>query len=61
MSWSDRLEKWRTDHALWFEKYRWIRNKMVDIGEGNMWLYVPGINKLFSDPIHCEWALSDQD
>ncbi|MDO5319340.1 MAG: hypothetical protein Q4G65_11985 [bacterium] len=50
-----------TGRALWFEKYRWVRNKMADVGEGDMRLYVPGINRLFSVPIHCEWALNDQD
>jgi len=43
----------------WFAKYRWMRNRMAEFGEGDMRLYVKGVNKLWSTPIHCQWALSD--
>ena len=43
----------------WFARYRWIRNRMAELGEGDMRLYVKGVNKLWSTPIHCQWALSD--
>ena len=43
----------------WFAKYRWTRNRMAALGEGDMRLYVKGCNRLFGTPIHCQWALSD--
>lgn len=44
---------------LWFAEYRWLRNRMASIGEGDMRLYVKGVNQLWGAPIHCEWAISD--
>ena len=43
----------------WFAEYRWIRNRMAEIGEGDMRLYVKGDNHIWGAPIHCEWAISD--
>lgn len=44
---------------LWFAEYRWIRNRMAVIGEGDMRLYVKGDNHIWGTPIHCEWAMAD--
>lgn len=59
----DDVASWfrESGQTSWFEKYRWVRNQMADLGEGDMRLYVPDINSLFSVPIHCEWALQDRD
>ena len=43
----------------WFDEYRWIRNRMAEIGEGDMRLYVKGDNHIWGAPIQCEWAISD--
>ena len=32
---------------------------MAEFGEGDMRLYVKGVNRLWSTTIHCQWALSD--
>lgn len=44
---------------LWNAKYWWTRNRMESAYEGDMRLYVKGVNRLWGAPIHCQWALSD--
>jgi hypothetical protein len=44
---------------LWFAKYRWTRNRMAEPGEGDLRLYVKGVNRIWSTKIHCQWALAD--
>lgn len=44
---------------LWFAEYKWIRGRMAREGEGDMRLYVKGDNRIWGDPIHCAWTLSD--
>lgn len=48
-----------SEMPTWFERYRWTRNRMAQPGEGDLRLYVKGVNRLWGDKIHCEWALSD--
>ena len=48
----------RVSHQ-WFAKYRWTRNMMGAFYEGDMRLYVKGVNRLLGSPIQCQWALSD--
>ena len=43
----------------WFARYRWTRNKAAEIGEGDLRLYVKGVNHLWGAKVQCEWALAD--
>ena len=43
----------------WFARYRWTRGKAAGIGEGDLRLYVKGVNHLWGAKVQCEWALAD--
>ena len=59
----ERLTAEKSDMAQmlkpWFARYRWTRKKTAELGEGDLRLYVQGVNRLWGTRIHCEWALAD--